>query len=145
LRLGGERGALQRGAQHDVADLDDPYLRAHRHQGDDAAGAAGIVDDGVGERIRHPGARREPEPERVGVGERPVGQVGPDLIVALERLPQIATVACRIELLDPAETALQHHRLRRARGARIDRRADRRQGRGIGRYLSCHDVVRRAP
>src|ERR1700681_4046703 len=128
-----------------MADLDDPHLRPDRQQRNDAAGAAGLVDDGVREWIRDPGACLEPETECLGVGERSVGQVGPDLIVACERRPQIGAVARRIELLDPAETAPQYDYVRLAGGARIDQGPDRLLGDRIGQYSWCHDAARCSP
>ena len=84
---------LQRRRIEHVADLDDPMLRHDAQQRHIADGAVRWIDDGIGVRVFRRRALVDEGEKFVLGGERPVGRnIGPDLVVAGERRPQIGGV-----------------------------------------------------
>jgi hypothetical protein len=109
-RLGRRRGALEGGAEPDVADLDRCVLGRHAQIADDAGRAPVPGHSGVEERIG--GSRRLGGPGGVGgrVGEGAVGQEVPQPRVGLRAVrgrPQGLGVAGGVEGLEPHALALE--------------------------------------
>src|SRR5262245_7164562 len=130
LRLGTERRALQRRRIEDVADLDHAHGRADLHQRRDADGLAGPLDDRIGIGIVELHAAGEPFGEGGEVRERAIGHVGPDVVVALDGLPQ-ARVVTLSQPFDVPMATLEHDRGGALRRRGVDRRADRLPGDGM--------------
>src|SRR5215467_8749367 len=105
LRLRGERGALERRTEQDVADLDDPHVGLDPHDCRKPERAPVRVHDRIIERIACLFARYQPIGEYCRVRKRAVSHISPDVTVASDSVPQVCAMTPRIEALDAAITA----------------------------------------
>src|SRR5262249_8004467 len=137
LRLGSERRALQGRRIEDIADLDHAHGGTDFHQGRDADSMAASIDDRVGIGIVELHAAGEPLRERREIREWAVGHIGPDLVVALDGVPQ-RLVMMLSQPFYPAIAALEPYWPGALCGRCIDCQSDWLLGDGMRLGRACH-------
>src|SRR5258707_10058277 len=105
LRLRGERCALERRTEQDVADLDDPHVGLDPQERRKPERASGRVHDGIIKRIACLLARYQPIGEYGPVSKWAVTHISPEMAVARHGVPQVRVMTRRIEALDAAMAA----------------------------------------
>src|SRR3972149_3981877 len=143
LSFGRQRRPLQGRRIDDVSDLAHPHGRTDFHQRRDTDGTIRCVDDRIGERIFEDRPTREPIGKSRFARERAIGgHIGPDGIVAFDRVPKRLAGTRRVELFHAPEPALEHNRPGPRCGCRIHQRPNRLFGCGLRVRGGSHPCLR---